>query len=518
MTSAELQSSVKKLLLNTYVDPNDRERLLPKLATLSEGDLLELNKTLEKYVYAQQDVEGLLMQVAEAQHANGGQNYAQILHPLYGLTLENIADVLSKKTITYLKQNISIRDEYELYLATLREIIENDPEHDTGTTIQDVRLAFLSGITNCKETLPSSGSRRTAAAVIETYDNEYKIDKSHRAAFEEKAFAKKQNLSEEGTRILQALLETYDYILYTDAAAEDPDILKDLNSGVSAAAALKERISLPSPLTAAKPSSLPQSNITTAKPTTKATLNDEVQKLIQQDIKPSTPVAQVSVPQAASTSPKPTRSLEAEISALAGERLVASASRAPRAAPPPAVSPKPSVAPLPRTGAQPATPAAPANQSPQFVQAASVLFANDVEGQVPLMNKNMVGDAALIALFFQSIIGKQATNLYVSLRLLAERGLLSTMLKQDTRLETMLKDFYQRQNRSSDIESLRLAPTNPLHLKNFIRFALQDQLRLSESDAAHAAVDLVNIANRQSAVKLAPWAYYDMQTASYHWI
>ena len=117
----------------------------------------------------------------------------------------------------------------------------------------------------------------------------------------------------------------------------------------------------------------------------------------------------------------------------------------------------------------------------------------------------------------QALVKRERITVLAALSSIAASGQLSDILKREPRLSILIGEAYQRDGRDAEAAALKLSPSNPRHVKDFVHYAF-DQLKLSESDGARAAVDLVNIANRQGSARLQPWAYYDMGTQNYKWL
>lgn len=88
----------------------------------------------------------------------------------------------------------------------------------------------------------------------------------------------------------------------------------------------------------------------------------------------------------------------------------------------------------------------------------------------------------------------------------------------DQRFAKALSEQYQRERMVADIQSLRLNPADPRHLKAFARWLLERQFHLKSSAAAQVAVDIVNAMNHAGGQRLAQWAYFDVASGEYHWV
>lgn len=252
MNLEDLRVEIIDLLFSEYVPGELRARLRQGLPTMSEADLVALRDNLKRYVSSQEDLAMVLTTTGqvgeEAVDVVALQKNSAARHPLFDLLPEDLARVLAVHAVDYLKRGIDLRAEYELYLSSVREILEQDPFYDRGTSVQDVRLAFLAGLTECKQVVPNDPRKQTLEWWLKRYDTDVSVEKKRRGGFEQLSFVKQQNLPNDAAKIVQEALATYDYLLYTDALVDERLLADEFNAIVAKSTApAKPPVSQPVP-------------------------------------------------------------------------------------------------------------------------------------------------------------------------------------------------------------------------------------------------------------------------------
>ena len=147
----------------------------------------------------------------------------------------------------------------------------------------------------------------------------------------------------------------------------------------------------------------------------------------------------------------------------------------------------------------------------------SRLFDVDVSKQGEEWQKQNVSGVKIFDLLFNAIQQKDKKIILAGLQMLAESGELLTVLKTDSRFYYLLANYYRHQKRLNDLKEFHMSFADPKYVKELTRYILNEQLKLSEDEAAHIGVDLVNMM-RGKEPKLKHWAYFDMKTSAYKWL
>ena len=149
--------------------------------------------------------------------------------------------------------------------------------------------------------------------------------------------------------------------------------------------------------------------------------------------------------------------------------------------------------------------------------APSRLSDAEVTRQGEEWKKQNISGAKIFDLLFNAIQQKDKKIILAGLQMLAESGELLTVLKTDSRFYYLLANYYRHQKRLNDLKEFHMSFADPKYVKELTRYILNEQLKLSEDEAAHIGVDLVNMM-RGKEPKLKHWAYFDMKTSAYKWL
>jgi len=152
-----------------------------------------------------------------------------------------------------------------------------------------------------------------------------------------------------------------------------------------------------------------------------------------------------------------------------------------------------------------------------FTPKQSGLFSDDAQKQVASL-RGLAGDnIKLRDLLHQALVARDKGRVFGILVLLAESGELLSILKTDSRFYYLLANYYRHQKRLNDLKEFHMSFADPKYVKELMCYILNEQLKLSEDEAAHIGADLVNLM-RQKEGGPKHWAYYDMRTSTYKWL
>lgn len=455
-------TNIKALLSDPYVSPEERDTFLPNLDKLTDKELDELRNHYRQKIDSLLNLHYLLSKVGNAvrkTHISRRLSEAAKVHPLYDLAPEKITEEIGLHLLDYVNQGVNLKEEYDIYQDAQRHFREMDDDVVTaGIGPADIRQHFLDGFRNCNEFIPNDQARKTIGSYVRDYDQKFPAD-TPRTDIQRGSYVSASGLSGASQKMLQDVLSMYDGIVFTyDLINDGGELVEFLDAfGESHEPSQGANKSATTPVHPATPS------ITTPpKPFVEP---------VRAALLPTPPVEPVQTPK-----------------------------------------PVPKMSPVSKRVPK-STPTAPVTTVPSD---SSLLVRNEVDTYLTEHQKEVIGKP--VQALAAAAQGKDLYGVLASLRIIAERGILSEVIKREPKLEDLLATAYQKKGLLGELESLKLTPTSPQHVKHLVQGILEINLRLKENESAHIAVDLVNLANRKNAVKMQPWAYFDLSTGQYHWL
>ena len=118
---------------------------------------------------------------------------------------------------------------------------------------------------------------------------------------------------------------------------------------------------------------------------------------------------------------------------------------------------------------------------------------------------------------FQALNQHSQATALAALHLLAKQGELLQLLKTDSRFYYLLANYYRTQHNLNALKDFHMSFANPHYVRELVRYILEVALKLSSSEAAHVAVDLLSMLKQRSP-DLEHWGYYDERSQKYKWL
>lgn len=226
----ELKDIIIGLLIDPAIDPVFRENVINKLDKASEEELTALAKALQDKILKMRLLDDTLKELS-AQIKIEAINRGNIskLHPLYSWQLPKVTKLLANNCLNYIRSGVNLRDEYELYVLSQRDMGGDLPVVDIVTySVEEIREAFLLGIRKCNQQFNDQKSALTVARFVQMYDQQFNPTKT-RSAFDRTQFIGKLQLNNQESTLAIKLLDVYDYITYTDALVMTPEMQALIN-------------------------------------------------------------------------------------------------------------------------------------------------------------------------------------------------------------------------------------------------------------------------------------------------
>lgn len=113
--------------------------------------------------------------------------------------------------------------------------------------------------------------------------------------------------------------------------------------------------------------------------------------------------------------------------------------------------------------------------------------------------------------------GKPNSDVVIALmRTLARSGALAKV-GADPKIKEYVKSWYEKSGRAPDVESLKVFPGAPDHVKNLVKHVFVEILGMDEHEAARQTLYLANLLKRKGSDILMPLAFFDEDDNQFHW-
>lgn len=230
MSDNLLLAELKLLLLNPLIKPADRLRIEAVLPQISDDDLQSLKKAIEKKISVLSDTQSLLYNIRKYGEDNlnfpATINEAARKHPLFDLTLDDLAASIKDHLVDYLKDKVDLINELELYVAAQNEIELYDGEPTVEVYDQlEFYKKVLQALKTCQQIVSNKPTPMAVKDIIASYDSDFPSNKE-RGNFEQETFIHKQRVGKEEVILIREIVTFYDYLL------QKIDILNSVKSGI----------------------------------------------------------------------------------------------------------------------------------------------------------------------------------------------------------------------------------------------------------------------------------------------
>ena len=118
----------------------------------------------------------------------------------------------------------------------------------------------------------------------------------------------------------------------------------------------------------------------------------------------------------------------------------------------------------------------------------------------------------------QNLFQKDNVRSLAVLQVLAKRGQLPTLLKDDKRAIELLTRHFKGNKKDDLAKGLELNPLNPQYLSLFLQYIFKERLTLDEETAALYGMILADLSLKAGRKDLAKLVYYDAKSREFRWM
>lgn len=124
----------------------------------------------------------------------------------------------------------------------------------------------------------------------------------------------------------------------------------------------------------------------------------------------------------------------------------------------------------------------------------------------------------LRAAWYAAVQGKRVAATVAALRIAAANGELERMLADDQRLKRYLIAVWPGLYGDAAAVELAEHPSSPASVRRFLRYILQERLKLEAGEAARIGAQIGNIFASRGQAGYAKLAYYDVKSKTFKWL
>lgn len=222
-TDKKTYNQILHMLDDNTVSSSMRDYFTALLPNCTETELLELKTALSNDILARQSMVKSLndFRVSINKHSDVD---LKSKHPLYSWTLPKVQKLLQANVVSYVRDGIDIREEYELYVLSQRDLSSNEDLDLQIYDIKDIREAFIKGMETAQETIATSSSQVTLSVLLKNYGFSFPAGNKKRGGFERTQFIDNQKIKSSDKKLMLDILDSYDHIVYTDAIIVTPEV------------------------------------------------------------------------------------------------------------------------------------------------------------------------------------------------------------------------------------------------------------------------------------------------------